>query len=277
MSGADDTVALHAHRASRPGSSAARSATWPRAWPTGSCCSPAGGSPSGATSGEQLRDQAEVVEQAARAEELVAHPLLRRARPSARRARGPRAARAPRRRRRRGPRGSSSSTPVSPSMIWSWMPPTAVATTGPRLPHRLGDGQPEALGDALLHDDVGGALERVDDHRVLLGVVHRQADEVDAARGLAGSPSRSRFASVEHLGALGVVGDGLDRRPGVDQVRARLVARRARRSRGSRRRGSFRRSQRETCRTIASSGVRRASSNSSRLALDARLAAVARA
>ena len=50
----------------------------------------------------------------------------------------------------------------------------------PRLQHALGDGQPEALGEALLHDDAGVALERVDDHRVLLDVVHRDADQLDA-------------------------------------------------------------------------------------------------
>ena len=57
-----------------------------------------------------------------------------------------------------------------------------LATTGAALPHRLGDRQPEALGQALLHDDVGAALERVDDHRVLLEVLHRQQREVDRAR-----------------------------------------------------------------------------------------------
>ena len=55
-----------------------------------------------------------------------------------------------------------------------------LATTGAALPHRLGDGEPEALGEALLHDDVGAALERVDDRRVLLDVLHRQQREVHA-------------------------------------------------------------------------------------------------
>ena len=49
------------------------------------------------------------------------------------------------------------------------------------LPHRLGDGEPEALGQALLRDDVGAPLQRVDDHGVLVGVLHRQQREVHAA------------------------------------------------------------------------------------------------
>ena len=109
-----------------------------------------------------------------------------------------------------------------PSSIWSWMPPTARGDDRAPLPHRLGDGQPEALGEALLHDDVGAALERVDDHRVLVGIVHRQQREVHptalAARQLAPGGLDLR----EHLGALRVVGDRASR-PGP---RARGAARR---------------------------------------------------
>ena len=160
-----------------------------------------------------------------------------------------RAARA--RRRRRRSRGSTS-RPVTPSSIWSWMPPTSVATTGRALPHRLGDGQPEALGEALLHDDVGAPLQRVDDDRVLVGVVHRQQREVDPAADRRRQRVPGRLDLGEDLGALGVVGDRGDVR--------------ARRARGAAPRrpctcsakpastpsGSLSRSQRETC---ATSGV----------------------
>ena len=40
----------------------------------------------------------------------------------------------------------------------------------PLLPHRLGDGEAEPLGQALLDDHLGVALDRVDDRRVLLDV-----------------------------------------------------------------------------------------------------------
>src|ERR1017187_1512756 len=49
------------------------------------------------------------------------------------------------------------------------------------LPHRLRDGEAEALRQALLRDDVGAPLEGVDDHGVLVGVHHRQQGEVHAA------------------------------------------------------------------------------------------------
>ena len=74
---------------------------------------------------------------------------------------------------------------MRPSSIWSWMPPTRRGDDRAALPHRLGDGQAEALGEALLHDDVGAPLERVDDHRVLVGVGHRQQREVHAAADVA--------------------------------------------------------------------------------------------
>src|SRR5664279_3287596 len=43
----------------------------------------------------------------------------------------------------------------------------------PRLPHRLGHGQAEALHQALLGDDAGVLLDRVHDGRILVRVVHR--------------------------------------------------------------------------------------------------------
>src|SRR3954471_15944803 len=49
----------------------------------------------------------------------------------------------------------------------------------PALPHRLGDGQAESLDQALLDDDCGMPLERVDQEGVLVDVVHRDAAQVD--------------------------------------------------------------------------------------------------
>ncbi len=98
-------------------------------------------------------------------------------------------------------------------------PADAAGHDRPGLPHGLRDGQPEPLGQALLHHDRGVALERVDDRRVLLQVVHRQKSQVDAL-----AHGRLELAPVaasggQHGGALGIVGHGVDRRPCVDQVR----------------------------------------------------------
>ncbi len=48
-----------------------------------------------------------------------------------------------------------------------------------RLPHTLGHRQAEALGQALLHDDGGVTLQRVDHRRVLVLVVHGEHHESD--------------------------------------------------------------------------------------------------
>ena len=136
-------------------------------------------------------DELEVARQPGGAEELRADPLAgppRRARcarsgssSSPRRQPPPKASRS---------RGSSSSTPVSPSTIWSWIPPTRLATTGRALPHRLGDGQAEALGEALLHDDVAWRWSALTIAAFSSSVVHRQAGEVDARARLGASASR---------------------------------------------------------------------------------------
>ena len=49
---------------------------------------------------------------------------------------------------------------------------------GTRLPRRLGDGQPKARGEALLHHDCGVPLKSVDDDRVLDRIVHRDTREM---------------------------------------------------------------------------------------------------
>ena len=97
---------------------------------------------------------------------------------------------------------------MRPSSIWSWIPPTARRHDRAALPHRLGDREPEALGEALLGDDVGAALERVDDHGVLVGVLHRQQRQVDAAAHVRRQVVPRGLGLGEHLGALRVVRDG---------------------------------------------------------------------
>ena len=62
----------------------------------------------------------------------------------------------------RTPSTELTSQPVSPSWICATIPPTRPATVGPRLPERLGHGQPEPLPDRLLDDGRGMHLERVD-------------------------------------------------------------------------------------------------------------------
>jgi hypothetical protein len=90
----------------------------------------------------------------------------------------------------------------------------------PGLPHRLRHGKPEALRDALLHDHTRVPLERVDDDRVLLGVLHRKGRQVDAAAGLVGQRLAQGDRVAPHALALRVVGDRLHRRTGVHEVGA---------------------------------------------------------
>ena len=150
--------------------------------------------------------------------------------------------------------------PVHPVEHLVLDPAHAARDDRPRLPHRLGDGQPEALGQRLLHDDVGAGLERVDDRAVLLGVLHRQAGEVDPR------PRRVRERAPG--------GDDLLRAPRRPRGRRRRRRSPGRRARGARRSssptwrakpwstptGSLRRSQRETWATTRASGGSGASS-----------------
>ena len=93
----------------------------------------------------------------------------------------------------------------------------------PPLPHSLGDGEAEPLGDALLEDHVGAALDRVDHRSVFVDVVHRQAYQVGAAAALvAHPPPRLGGVAVDHR-PLGVVGDPAALRPRQDQVDLRIV------------------------------------------------------
>ena len=78
---------------------------------------------------------------------------------------------------------------------------------GASLPHRLRDREPEALGEALLGDDVSAALERIDDHGVLLGILHRQQRQVDAAAHVRRERVPGGLGLGVHLGALRVVRD----------------------------------------------------------------------
>ena len=85
--------------------------------------------------------------------------------------------------------------PVSPSRIWSWMPPTRLATTGRALPHRLGDRQPEPLGEALLHDDRARRWSALTIAAFSSAIVHRQRHQMHAARAsAAGSAAPARDA-----------------------------------------------------------------------------------
>ena len=79
---------------------------------------------------------------------------------------------------------------------------------GASFPHRLRHREAEALREALLGDDVRAALQRVDDHGVLLGVLHRQQRQVDAAAHIRRQVVPRGLGLGEHLGALRVVRDG---------------------------------------------------------------------
>ena len=98
------------------------------------------------------------------------------------------------------------------------MPPIRLADDRTRLPHRLGDGEAETLGEALLNDNVGAALYGVDHRRVLVDILHRQRGEVDAFL----QPTRQRLTlgldRGQDLSALRIVGDPGNRRPGKEQV-----------------------------------------------------------
>jgi hypothetical protein len=103
------------------------------------------------------------------------------------------------------------------------------------LPHRLRHGQPEALGEALLSDHVGAALERVDDDGVLFGVVHRQQRQVNAAAHVRGQRMPGGLGLREDGGALRVVRDRHGRRGRPAAGAARPPRARARRTRRARR------------------------------------------
>jgi hypothetical protein len=92
-----------------------------------------------------------------------------------------------------------------------------------RLPHRLGHGQPEPLGDALLRDHPCVTLKRVDDDCVLVGIVHPDRREVDAGTELLWQALPRGDRAAQDLLALGVVGDSFHCWAGVEEVRARGV------------------------------------------------------
>ena len=94
----------------------------------------------------------------------------------------------------------------------------------PGLPHGLGDRETEALSETLLDDDGRVALQRIDDRRVLVGVVHRDACEVySLAAHRSEAACHCETHSPKHLVRLGVVGDAARLRAGKDQVRVGAV------------------------------------------------------
>ena len=92
--------------------------------------------------------------------------------------------------------------------------PEPARDNGACLPHRLGHGESEALREALLDDDVGATLERVDDDSVLLDVVRGEVRDVDPTshRFAQAGPSLSKL--LQDGDGLGVVADGRRRRAG---------------------------------------------------------------
>ena len=116
--------------------------------------------------------------------------------------------------------GSSRSRPSRSWTIWSWIPPTLAGDDRTRLPHRLGDGEPEPLDEALLDDDGRVALHGVDDERVLVEVVHGHRREMDPAADAVGQAPPLLAARGEHLRAFRVVGDAGDVGSDEHQVRA---------------------------------------------------------
>ena len=123
-------------------------------------------------------------------------------------------------------------------------PADAAGHHRPRLPHRLGDRQPEPLGEALLEHDVGSSLDRVHDRRVLLQVVHRQAGEMYASLSSAGSAARCARVSARTSAPSGSSATSATDGPASNRCapgcRTRSVNARSTPA------GSLRRSQRET-------------------------------
>ena len=74
-----------------------------------------------------------------------------------------------------------------------------------RLPHSFGDGEAKTLGQALLHDHVGSALQRVDHGGVLVLVIHRQLHDEHARCDRSVERLMLRQKLLQDLGLLGVV------------------------------------------------------------------------
>jgi hypothetical protein len=91
----------------------------------------------------------------------------------------------------------------------------------PRLPHRLGHGESEALAQALLDDHAGVALERVHDGGILLDVRRRQERQVHPLAMRVGQAAPGRFHLLEDGGALGIVRHGLHVRTREHELRRR--------------------------------------------------------
>ena len=123
-----------------------------------------------------------------------------------------------------------------------------VATTGRPFHIASATVSPKPSATLFWATTAARALERVDDRRVLLEVVHRQRGEVHAGRARRpGARSRRARASSSTSCALGVVGHGLDGRAGVDEVDVVVVGRDVLGEAVDHAQRVLQRSQRETC------------------------------
>ena len=147
-----------------------------------------------------------------------------------------------------------SAGPVSPSITWSTIPPTALATTA--VPFSIASATVRPKPSAMLFWVTIGrvALQCVDDRGVLLQVVHRQAHQLNPSADCVGQTRASGSSSPR------APARPRDRRqPPTRPDRPARVRRRDRSRRGSANASitpimSFITSQRETCTTIGVSG-----------------------
>ena len=122
-----------------------------------------------------------------------------------------------------------------------------------RLPQRLGHGQPEPLSQALLHNDVGAALDGVDHGRVLLQILHRQTGQMDPVPVGPWQRRPGPADLLEDLVAFGVIADRGGRRTRQQQMRPQLMGN-VTADPCSTPKGSFRGSQRDTWTTSGAEG-----------------------
>ena len=99
------------------------------------------------------------------------------------------------------------------------MPPTRLASTGRAFHIASATRQPEPLGQTLLDNHVGAALDGVDHGPVLLQILHGQTGQMDPIPGRPGQRRPGPADPLEDLVGFGVVADRGGRRPGQQQMR----------------------------------------------------------